>query len=574
MYSGLRPALESPACEVDQEGVTAVRPSRRLFALVGGIWLVLAGGISAAPALASPPPEVPAMRSMEPVTNVTGTTAVVHGVLDPKAISPEAHVEYDFFYEGGQSTCNESSAQSAPQPSGVASGAKGEPVEASLSALIPDTEYSVCLGARNTGAAFDLGELSAPVKFKTAALRPVVVSQSVSERWATAVLIEARINNEAEPTECFVQYGEASVTEHEVSCGGIGGYGELTLSAKVEGLTAGHTYHWRTVAKSEAGTSDGEEESFTTATTPEPPELSTAAFAWSSGIGVPTTAPANASSEPKALFDWGACPTEGYCASVGSYQDENGNEEAMAATRIDGSWGQAVEITLPSGAAASGQKAGFGFPAPSVACVELGDCVAVGYYVKEGGGREAMVVTETGGVWGTASEIVLPANAASNPEAVLTSVACPVAGSCVARGGYSKEDGNREAMVAEETGGSWGPASEVKPPANAESGSESSLGAIACSAIGSCVGIGGYRDGSTKHEEAMVVAETGGKWAQASQITLPANAGAEPESVLNSVVCVASGSCLAVGSYVDGSGGREAMVAEETGGSWGPASEI
>jgi len=524
---------------------------------------------------------LPEMRTVEPVTNITGTTAILHGVLDPKAASPEALVEYDFFYvyAGGES-CNEPFVvQPVPEPPGVASGAMGEAVEASLSGLTPDTEYAVCLGARNTGEAFNFEALSAPVKFKTAAPPPDVISESVSERWATAVLLETRVNNEAELTECFFQYGEASVSEHEVSCGDIEGYNEPTLSAKVEGLTAGHTYHWRTVAKSKAGTSDGKEESFTTATTPEPSELSSANFAWSPWVGVAMTAPANAGSEPEALFDWGACPTAGYCAGVGSYKDENGNREAMAATRINGSWGQAVEIALPAGAATSGQKAALGFAQPSVACTEPGDCVAVGHYIKEGGSEEAMVVTETSGVWGSASEIKPPPDAASNPEAFLGSLACPAAGSCVAHGEYTDEDGDREAMVAEETGGAWGSASDVQLPANAASKSRSYLfrsylDGVACSAAGSCVGIGEYRDGSTRTEEAMVVSETGGKWGQASQIVLPANAGSEPESRFDSVVCVPSGPCVAVGSYIDLSGDREAMVAEETGGVWGPASEI
>jgi hypothetical protein len=549
-----------------------MRLSIRVLALA--LVLALAGGAWVTSALAAPPPEAPEMRAMEPVTNVTARTAVVHGVLDPKAASPEALVEYDFFYGGGGSTCNEAGAERALQPPGVASGAKGEAVEAPLSGLTPDTEYSVCLGARNTGAAFELEELSAPVKFKTAAVPPDVVSESVSERWATAMLLQARINNEGEPTKCFFQYGEASVSEHEVSCGGIGGEGELTLSAKVEGLTAGHTYHWRTVAKNEVDTSDGKEESFTTAITPETPELSIAPFSWSSGIGVPVTAPANASGEPEARFDWGACPTAGYCAGVGFYTDENGNQEAMAATRIDGSWGQAVEIALPADAARSGQKAGFGFPAPSVACTEQGDCAAVGSYIKEDGGEAAMAVIETGGVWGTASEIELPANAASNPRAYFVSVACPAAGSCAAHGEYTDEDGDRKAMVADETDGSWGPASEIELPANAESNSRSYLAGVACSMAGSCVGIGEYWDRSTKTEEAMAVTETGGKWARASQIALPANAGSKPESFFTSVVCVTSGPCVAVGSYTDSSGDREAMVAEEAGGVWSSASQI
>ncbi len=459
----------------------------------------------------------------------------------------------------------------------MASGAKGESVQAPLSGLTPDTEYSVCLGAHNPGGTFEPDELSAPVRFKTAAVPPVVVSESVAERWDTAVLLQAGIDNEGEPTECHFQYGEASVSEHEVSCGGIGGEGELTLSAKVEGLIAGHTYRWRAVAsvvENATATSYGKEESFTTAITPEPPELAIAPFSWSSGIGVPVTAPANAGREPEERFDWGACPTTSYCAGVGSYTDENGNQEAMAATRINGSWGQAVEIALPADAATSGQKAGFGFPTPSVACTEPGDCAAVGHYLKEDGGEAAMAVTETGGVWNTASEIELPANAASNPEASLASVACPAAGSCVARGEYIDEDGDWEAMVADQTGGSWGPASEIELPANAESNSGSHLDGVACSAAGSCVGIGEYWDGSTKTEEAMTVTETGGKWAQASQIAPPANAGGKPESRLNSVVCVASRPCVAVGRYTDSSGSQEGMVAEESGGVWGQASQI
>jgi cytochrome c551/c552 len=544
--------------------------------IAGSAWIALAGGISVAPALAVPPPEVPEMRAVEPVTNITTTTTVVHGVLDPRAARTE-EVEYDFFYGGPETTC-EFGALQAPQPPGVASGSRGESVEASLSGLAPDTEYSVCLGARNTGGTFELEELSAPATFKTAAVPPVVVSESVAERWDTAVLLQARINNEGEPTECHFQYGESSVAEHEVSCGGIGGEGEPpTLSAKVEGLTEGHTYRWRAVARvveNEMATSYGKEESFTTATTPEPPELSIAPFAWSPWAGVDVTAPANASSEPKALFDWGACPTTSYCAGVGSYTDENGNQEAMAATRLTGSWGQAVEIALPANAAAIGQEAGFGFPSPSVACTEPGDCAAVGHYMSEGGGKEAMAVTETDGVWGTASEIELPANAASKPEASLASVACPAAGSCVARGRYTDEDGDWEAMVADQTDGSWEPASEIELPANAESNSSSNLEAVACSAAGSCVGIGEYWDRSTKTEEAMVVTETGGKWAGASQITLPANAGGKPESRLDSVVCVASRPCVAVGRYTDSSGSQEAMVAEEPGAVWGQASQI
>jgi hypothetical protein len=307
----------------------------------------------------------------------------------------------------------------------------------------------------------------------------------------------------------------------------------------------------------------------------EATQLGTAAaasFTWSGVTGVPVTPPANRGGEPKAHFDWGACPTAASCIGVGSYIDESGDEEAMAATRASGSWEPASEIALPANAA-SDPEAGFGLQ-PVVACTGPGACVAVGRYTTEGGDTEAMAVTEAGGAWGTAGEIEPPANAASNPETQLDSIACPASGSCVAGGDYTNEHGAREAMVAEETNGSWGPASEIEPPADAEGNPAASIRSVACPAAEACVAFGVYRDGSTDSEEAMATTEVGGTWGQATQVMLPAGASNKPASSLNSVVCVPSGPCVAVGHYIEEGVGREAMTVTETGGSWGQANRI
>jgi hypothetical protein len=299
-----------------------------------------------------------------------------------------------------------------------------------------------------------------------------------------------------------------------------------------------------------------------------------ATYKWLGVTPVPISLPTNAGGEPDAFFGWGACPTAGWCAGVGAYTDEHGNQEALVATRASGSWGPASEITLPAGAATGSQKAGFGLAEATVACTGRGACVAVGHYIEEGGGEAGMVAEETSGVWGTASKVRLPAHAAGNPEARLRSVACPAAGSCAGGGEYHNENGDREAMVVDQTSGVWGQASEIEPPMNAESNPNARISSIACSAAGSCVAIGAYRDESTATEEAMVATETGGSWGQASQVTPPANAGGKPSSELHSLVCVTSGPCVAAGKYTDGSGDQEAMAAEETSGMWGMASEI
>ncbi len=82
-----------------------------------------------------------------------------------------------------------------------------------------------------------------------------------------------------------------------------------------------------------------------------------ATFMWSGVTGVPVTPPANAGSKPEALFA-GGLSHGGLLCRRRLHRDKNGNQEAMVAPRTNGSWGQAVEITLPAGAATSGQVAG------------------------------------------------------------------------------------------------------------------------------------------------------------------------------------------------------------------------
>jgi hypothetical protein len=58
----------------------------------------------------------------------------------------------------------------------------------------------------------------------------------------------------------------------------------------------------------------------------------------------------------------------------------------------------------------------------------------VGRYVV-GAEDQGLLLTETAGSW-TASEVAAPANAASNPLALLESVSCPSAGNCSGAGNY------------------------------------------------------------------------------------------------------------------------------------------
>ena len=167
-----------------------------------------------------------------------------------------------------------------------------------------------------------------------------------------------------------------------------------------------------------------------------------------------------------------------------------------------------------------------------------------------------MVAEETGGLWGQAREIAPPANAASNPEVGFGlapgSIACPASGSCVVVVKYTDSSGHEEAMVADETGGLWGQAREIAPPANAASNPATTL-YPACAASGACVAVGAYKD-EGGDRQAAVTEETGGSWSQASEVTAPANAAPNPEIIFGEVQCPALGSCVAFGEYKDNAG--------------------
>jgi hypothetical protein len=282
------------------------------------------------------------------------------------------------------------------------------------------------------------------------------------------------------------------------------------------------------------------------------------------GSASPVTLPAHATN-PEAALNAVSCASAGNCVAVGSYYDASSNEQAMVVAESGGVWGTASEVTLPGGHATDPDAY-----LDSVVCSSVGNCAAAGDY-DEPSSSEAMVVGESGGVWGTASEVTPPAGHATDPYANVNSLACASAGNCVAVGTYDDSSTYEEAMVVPDSGGVWGTASEVTLPAHATN-PQAFLQTVACGSVGNCVGVGGYKDASS-YPQAMLVGESGGVWGSASEVTLPAHA-TDPYAALNAVACASAGNCVAAGNYADASSDQQAMVVAESGGVWGSASEV
>ena len=102
-------------------------------------------------------------------------------------------------------------------------------------------------------------------------------------------------------------------------------------------------------------------------------------------------------------------------------------------SEVGGIWQQARQVP---GVAALSQ--GRGGRVAAVSCAVSGYCAAGGFYVTAAGGRQAFVVSEARGRWGTAAEVPGTAWLNKGGDAALAAVSCPSAGNCAAGGHYEE----------------------------------------------------------------------------------------------------------------------------------------
>jgi hypothetical protein len=294
----------------------------------------------------------------------------------------------------------------------------------------------------------------------------------------------------------------------------------------------------------------------------------------------PTTLPGNATTTSGGQVSQLSvtCPSAGDCEGVGYYAGTSATN-AMTVGETNDSWGPAGQLMpLPSGATGAAEL-------NSVSCVSPANCVAVGSFVyfhpvlvaASVTNVQALVANETDGVWGPASELQLPSGAYTGDAqyGVLESVACTSAENCVAVGSYLDGSEDSQAMIAVESNGVWGQAIEPALPTH----TIAALSSVSCSGAGVCVA-GGEERNASGADVPIALTESSSGWSTPATTLIepPANASTVPgtaESYLNSVSCPASGDCEATGEYAQsGSGVFQAMTVSESGGVWSPAAEF
>jgi hypothetical protein len=310
-------------------------------------------------------------------------------------------------------------------------------------------------------------------------------------------------------------------------------------------------------------------------------------FATAIDPGLPTGPDVSATSQDATFYDV-TCTSPGDCVAVGVYLDGNGSDDrqAMVATETNGTWARPTGIpSLPSGAATgAGQQGAF---LDGLTCASAGDCTAVGGYTDTTGSGQAMVVTETNGVWAAATKLTLPSGyntTADDQSAYLSAVTCTGPGNCIAVGSYIDSSGSddQQGMIATETSGTWASA-KLTLPGDAGPGSDvdhADLNTVSCSGAGDCVAGGDYLDSNGAEDyQAMLVKDTSGTWT-ATKFALPMGAltiASDQSAALNAITCTSAGNCVGVGYYEDAvtpHNDYQAMVASETNGTWAQPTEV
>jgi hypothetical protein len=223
-------------------------------------------------------------------------------------------------------------------------------------------------------------------------------------------------------------------------------------------------------------------------------------------------------------------------------------------------FGYSIRLPIPAGLGKTTDAT-----ASAVSCTSKGSCVAVGDYVvgPHGGTSQGPIIfTERSGRWTSGPRLALPNNATDRFSS-LSAVSCPSVGTCVATGDYLVGQVYKP-LVVTETSGKWGREIEAPLPSNSSHAKNSlaALFSVSCSVAGSCVAVGQYNTGSTV--QGFIDTQSSGGWTS-MQAPMPIGTAS---SSLHSVSCApGGGSCEAVGWYVGPKLARPVAL-EEIGGIW------
>jgi hypothetical protein len=207
--------------------------------------------------------------AIEPATPVGQLTATLHASANAKGHAAfECRFEYaddsDFLSNG---FTNADTAPCSEAPSGSSDTA----ISARISGLSPVTVYHYRVTVTTNGGSATSGE-------ETFETMPVVSPTVTTEPAAAINQTDAKLTGKVNPhggsvSNCHFEYGTSVAYGASIPCSALPEpvNTDVVVTRKILKLTQGTTYHFKLVVTTNAGTVEGGDANFTTATPPPPP---------------------------------------------------------------------------------------------------------------------------------------------------------------------------------------------------------------------------------------------------------------------------------------------------------------
>ncbi len=279
---------------------------------VTGATLAVLVGLFASSAQAAAP-----TATTGPTTSVGATSATVTGTVDPGGTSTSWYVEYGTSTSYGSKTSSTS----------AGSGTSTANVSANLSGLTDGTTYHYRVVATNAD-----GTSRGDDGILTTLATPDVSTGSASSISASSATLNGTVDPNGRATTYYFEYGTSTSYGTKTSSKSAGSATNAqSENAGISGLQAGHTYHFRIVASSDAGTTHGKDATFTTSSAPAVSTGDTASVA-------PTTATLKGSVTPNGLstswwFEYGTSTGYGSKSSTVSAGSGTSAQSVSAAIK-------------------------------------------------------------------------------------------------------------------------------------------------------------------------------------------------------------------------------------------------
>ena len=252
------------------------------------------------------------------VSAVGGTTATLNGTVNPAGLAT------DWWFEYGATT----SYGSKTGATAAGSGTVNVSVSRALTGLTPSTTYHYRLVAKSSG-----GTTNGVDGLFTTASPPTVVTGAASSVGPTSATVGGTLDPNGQSTTWWVEYGTSTSYGSKTAAQDAGsGTASKAVSTTISGLGAGKTYHFRLVAQSSAGTTNGLDASFVTA---EPPVATTSA----AGSIASTSVKLNGRVDPNGrsttyLFEYGT--TTSYGSKTSSSSAGSGTSSIAVSKTVNG----------------------------------------------------------------------------------------------------------------------------------------------------------------------------------------------------------------------------------------------